>query len=131
MNTALHKLLETFRQRAQTEREKGNYFEKLVKAYLLEEPKYKDLFNGQVYLWEEWRVHQMKKGISDPGVDAGIDLVAVENVAENPRIFAIQAKFYDSLAPWVKNPTLMECSFSPLIAPHSMLSTWCKLETSR
>ncbi|QGX39375.1 DEAD/DEAH box helicase [Permianibacter aggregans] len=98
MNVALHTLLDTFRQHAKTEREKGNYFERLVKTYLLNEPSYKDLFNGQVYLWEEWRVHCMKSGQSDPGVDAGIDLVAVEYVKENPRIFAIQAKFYDESA---------------------------------
>lgn len=92
--TALQTLLDTYRQHSQTEREKGTYFEKLVKTYLLTEPSYKDLFNGQVYLWEEWRKHWMQQGNTDPGVDAGIDLVAVEDVAENPRIFAIQAKFY-------------------------------------
>ncbi len=91
---ALNDLLEKFRQNSQTEREKGNYFEKLVKVYLLNEPIYKDLFNGQVWLWEEWRKYWIQQGNSDPGADAGIDLVAMEAVKENPRIFAIQAKFY-------------------------------------
>jgi predicted helicase len=36
----------------------------------------------------------MSQGQTDPGPDAGIDLVAVEDVAEAPRVFAIQAKFY-------------------------------------
>lgn len=36
----------------------------------------------------------MAQGHDNPGIDAGIDLVAVENIAANPRIFAIQAKFY-------------------------------------
>ncbi len=92
--TALSQLLDTFRQTAQTEREKGTYFERLVKTYLQQEPSYQDLFGGQVYLWEEWRKHCMQQGQPDPGVDAGIDLVAVEVTKDNPRIFAVQAKFY-------------------------------------
>lgn len=92
--TALEKLLDSFRNVAQSEREKGTYFEELVKAYLLTEPSYKDLFNGKVFLWEEWRRYWMSQGNADPGADAGIDLVAVEDLPESPRIFAIQAKFY-------------------------------------
>jgi len=92
--TALIKILDTYRKASQSEREKGTYFEHLVKSYLLNEPSYKDLFNGQVFLWEEWRTYWMKQGNPDPGNDAGIDLVAIEDIAENPRIFAIQAKFY-------------------------------------
>ena len=101
--TALLDLLATFRDTAVTEREKGSYFEQLVKAYLLNEPAYKDLFNGKVYLWEEWRKEWMKQGNADPGVDAGIDLVAIEDTAANPRIFAIQAKFYAEDAKLRKN----------------------------
>ena len=92
--TALQDLLATFRNTAKTEREKGNYFERLVKVYLQNEPLYRDMFGGKVYLWEEWRKHWMNLGNADPQSDAGIDLVAVEDVADNPRIFAIQAKFY-------------------------------------
>lgn len=92
--TAFQAILESYRVAALSEREKGTYFEELVKAYLINEPSYKDLFNGQVYLWEEWRKYWMDQGNSDPGVDAGIDLVAIEAVTGNPRIFAIQAKFY-------------------------------------
>jgi len=92
--SALTKILDTFRAASQSEREKGTYFEELVKTYLLTEPSYKDLFRGKVYLWEEWRRQWMSQGNTDPGVDAGIDLVAVEDLPENPRIFAIQAKFY-------------------------------------
>jgi len=92
--TALQELLATFRNTAKTEREKGNYFERLVKVYLQNEPLYRDMFGGKVYLWEEWRKHWMSLGNPDPQSDAGIDLVAVEDVADSPRIFAIQAKFY-------------------------------------
>lgn len=92
--SALQDLLASFRDNSKTEREKGNYFEKLVKVYLQNEPCYKDLFNGKVYLWEEWRKQWMSLGHPDPQSDAGIDLVAVEDVKDKPRIFAIQAKFY-------------------------------------
>lgn len=44
--TALQALLATFRNTAQTEREKGNYFERLVKVYLQNEPLYRDMFGG-------------------------------------------------------------------------------------
>lgn len=92
--SALQDILQSFRETSKTEREKGTYFEELVKAYLLTEPSYKDLFNGKVFLWEEWRRYWMSQGNADPGADAGIDLVAVEDLPESPRIFAIQAKFY-------------------------------------
>lgn len=92
--SALQELLKTFRDTAKTEREKGTYFERLVKVYLQNEPLYRDMFGGKVYLWEEWRKHWMSLGNADPQSDAGIDLVAVEDVSDNPRIFAIQAKFY-------------------------------------
>jgi Zn-dependent M16 (insulinase) family peptidase len=42
--SALLSLLDAFRSNAITEREKGNYFEQLVKTYLLNEPSYRDLF---------------------------------------------------------------------------------------
>lgn len=92
--SVLTDILDSFRATSLTEREKGNYFENLVKVYLLNEPIYKDLFNGQVWLWEEWRKHRMQQGHPDPGTDAGIDLVAVEAVTDSPKVFAIQAKFY-------------------------------------
>ena len=92
--SALTEILDTFRTASQSEREKGAYFENLVKVYLQNEPVYKDLFNGKVFLWEEWRRYWMSLGHKDPQADAGIDLVAVEDTKDHPRIFAIQAKFY-------------------------------------
>ena len=89
--TALASLLRTFRDTAKSEREKGNYFEKLVKVFLLNEPYYADLYGGKVWLWEEWRREWLKRGNGDPGADAGIDLVAESATGE---IHAIQAKFY-------------------------------------
>jgi predicted helicase len=92
--SALTEILDTFRAASQSEREKGAYFENLVKVYLQNEPVYKDLFNGKVFLWEDWRRYWMSLGHKDPQADAGIDLVAVEDTKDHPRIFAIQAKFY-------------------------------------
>ncbi|MDM4772408.1 DEAD/DEAH box helicase family protein [Solimonas sp. SE-A11] len=88
MNT----LLDSFRHSAASEREKGNYFERLVKAYLINEPFYADLYGGRVWLWEEWRAQAAKRGLGDVGADAGIDLVAETSSGE---LHAVQAKFYD------------------------------------
>ena len=93
--TAPAKLLNTFRDAAHTEREKGNYFEKLVKVYLQYEPYFQDLYSGKVWLWEAWRGEWVKRGNRDPGADAGIDLIAETASGE---LHAIQAKFYDSNA---------------------------------
>lgn len=101
--TALQSLLNTFRATAKTEREKGTYFERLVKAYLQNEPYYRDLYAGKVWLWEEWRAEAAKRGLGDVGADAGIDLVAETTIGE---LYAIQAKFYDEDA----NLTLRELS---------------------
>lgn len=88
----LHELLDRFRQGAASEREKGNYFERLVKTYLLTEPYYADLYAGQVWLWQDWRAEAAKRGFGNIGADAGIDLVAETTTGE---LHAIQAKFYD------------------------------------
>ncbi|TAN13142.1 MAG: hypothetical protein EPN34_02420 [Burkholderiaceae bacterium] len=93
--TALSHLLDTFRTTAATEREKGTYFERLVKAYLLNEPYYADLYGGRVWLWEEWRAEAARRGQGNVGSDAGIDLVAETTTGE---LHAIQAKFYDESA---------------------------------
>lgn len=90
--TSLTSLLDTFRQSAASEREKGNYFERLVKTYLQNEPYYADLYSGRVWLWEEWREQAAKRGHGNVGADAGIDLVAETATGE---LHAIQAKFYD------------------------------------
>jgi predicted helicase len=89
--TALSNLLNTFRATAKTEREKGIYFENLVKMYLRTEPKYQDLYQS-VWLWEEWRAEWIAQGHQDPGKDTGIDLVALTHQGE---YHAIQAKFWD------------------------------------
>ena len=90
--SVLNELLATFRQTAESEREKGNYFEQLVKAYLQNEPYYADLYGGKVWLWQDWRAVAAKRGMGNIGADAGIDLVAETTTGD---LHAIQAKFYD------------------------------------
>ena len=93
--TALQQLLANFRSTAVTEREKGAYFERLCKTYLMNEPYYCDLYGGRVWLWEDWRKEAMRRDKSDVGADAGIDLVAETATGE---LHAIQSKFYDERA---------------------------------
>lgn len=89
--SVLTSLLQSFRETAKTEREAGNYFEKLVKLYFQNEPKYQDLYSD-VWLWEDWRTHWQSLGNPDPKADAGIDLVAMTH---DGQFHAIQAKFWD------------------------------------
>ena len=78
--------LNFIRQNANTQFGKGRLFERLIRAYLLEDPFYNKRFS-EVYLWAEWAENQ-------PGftrTDLGIDLVAIETTGG---ICAIQCKCY-------------------------------------
>ena len=70
---------------ATTQRGKGTSFERLVRQFLLTDPRYAERFD-EVWMWSDW-----------PGRDArpdrGIDLVARER--ETGELCAIQCKFYD------------------------------------
>ncbi len=84
--SALQKILTAYRQSAQTEREKGTYFEELIRTYLRYEATYADLYSD-VWLYADWA--------ADQGLDArdtGIDLVA--KTAGTNEFHAIQCKFY-------------------------------------
>ncbi|MGJ0492173.1 DEAD/DEAH box helicase [Methylobacter sp.] len=84
--TSLNKLLATYRQAAQAQREKGTYFEDLIICYLRNEASYKDLYS-EVWTYADWAKEQ--------GIDArdtGIDLVA--RTAGTDEYHAIQCKFY-------------------------------------
>ena len=84
---SLRDLLERYRSESASEREKGGYFEKLVRVWLQHAPTQRDLFR-QVMSYGEWARSQ--------GLDArdtGIDLVA--ELADAPGEWcAIQCKFY-------------------------------------
>ena len=78
--------LNYIRQNANSQFGKGRLFERLIQAYLLEDPFYKKRFS-EVYLWTEWAQLRPEVG----GVDLGIDLVATER---DGGYCAIQCKCY-------------------------------------
>ena len=78
--------LNFIRQNANSQFGKGRLFERLIRAYLLEDPFYKKRFS-EVYLWSEWA--ELRPEFD--GVDLGIDLVAKEN---DGGYCAIQCKCY-------------------------------------
>ena len=85
MPTPLQTLLANYRRQSQTEREKGNYFEELIRAYLRHEASYADLY-ADVWLYRDWAREQGKDAR-----DVGIDLVAKTRTGET---HAIQCKFH-------------------------------------
>lgn len=90
--TALFQLLDTYRQAAQSEREKGTYFEELIIQYLKNEATYKDLYS-QVWTYKDWLQNEpeaQKYGLN--AKDTGIDLVA--KTTGTNEYHAIQCKLY-------------------------------------
>lgn len=86
MPTALQSLLDQYRTASKTEREKGTYFELLIKDFLKKDPRYAPQF-VDVLTYAEWAE---KQGIDK--TDDGIDLVA--ELADEKGYCAIQCKFY-------------------------------------
>ena len=84
----LSSLLDTYRATAQTQREKGTYFEDLIVCYLRNEPKYRDLYET-VWTYADWAREQ-----DINAQDAGIDLVA--QTRGTGEFHAIQCKLYDA-----------------------------------
>lgn len=84
MSTTIHDILFEIRLKAETEREKGTDFERLMKLWFLTDPRYSEL--EKVWLWEEF------PGRKDfGGKDLGIDLVARTEYGD---YWAIQCKCY-------------------------------------
>jgi predicted helicase len=83
--TTLESILSEFREAAQSNREMGDKFERLIANYLLTDPQYSDRL-AEVWLWSEWPDRS--------GMDVGVDLVARERGTGD--YWAIQCKFYDS-----------------------------------
>ena len=81
---ALDTLLNEYRARATSEREKGTLFEELTRQFLLHDARFSHQFK-EVYLWGEWP--ERRTG------DTGIDLVAIPNQQDTGPV-AIQCKFY-------------------------------------
>ncbi|MCP4607518.1 MAG: DEAD/DEAH box helicase [Planctomycetes bacterium] len=87
--TALQQILKTYHQAAQTEREKGTYFEELICTYFRHEATYADLYSD-VWLFSDWAKAHPEFGIS--AKDTGIDLVALTRGSN--KYHAIQCKCY-------------------------------------
>ena len=90
MTTPFQQLLATYRDNSKTKREKGNYFEKLVKVFLENDERYAPQFT-KVQSYVEWA---NENGIL--GVDSGIDLVASNSEDFGGGYSAIQCKFYQT-----------------------------------
>lgn len=82
--TTIHDILQEFRQEAESKRDLGDRFERLMQAYFRTDPYYQDLFSS-VWLWMEYPKR-------DHAPDTGIDLVAEEKATG--QLWAIQCKFY-------------------------------------
>ena len=82
--SALDALLDEYRARATSEREKGTLFEELTRQFLLHDARFAHQFK-EIYLWSEWP--ERRTG------DTGIDLVAIP-VRDDEGPVAIQCKFY-------------------------------------
>ena len=68
-----------------TQRGKGTAFERLVRQFLLTDPRYAERFD-EVWMWSDWPERGARP-------DRGIDLVARER--ETGELSAVQCKFYD------------------------------------
>jgi len=84
--TAIDRILQSYRDAAVTEREKGTYFERLGLAFFLNDPVQSEEYEA-VWTWSDWA-----KANDRDGKDVGIDLVA--KLRNEDGFAAIQAKFY-------------------------------------
>ncbi|QEE08194.1 N-6 DNA methylase [Bartonella kosoyi] len=85
--TTLQSLLQSYREEARTERDKGTYFERFVLAYLTHDPLQSQCYE-KVQTFKDW-AHEN----GWDGRDTGIDLVA--KLRHEDGFAAIQCKFYD------------------------------------
>lgn len=78
-------VLDKYRNESLTTRAQGDKFERLMRAFLLTDPTYKNIFN-EVWIWSDF---PFRKDFG--GNDTGIDLVAATYTGE---YWAVQCKFY-------------------------------------
>ena len=79
------KILYSLHVEAKTQRGKGTAFERLVRQFLLTDPRHAERFD-EVWMWSDWPGRGARP-------DRGIDLVARER--ETGELCAVQCKFYD------------------------------------
>lgn len=86
-------ILQQYRDESAFNRDLGDRFERLIRAYLKLDPQYVALFSD-VWLWKDWPEREAY-GYKAP--DTGIDLVA--KLREDDGFCAIQCKFYETPIP--------------------------------
>ena len=74
--TPLQSLLDTFRKASQSEREKGNYFEELIRTYFRYEARFEELYSD-VWLYSDW-AKENELDAKDTGAVKIEDRLAVE-----------------------------------------------------
>ena len=89
--TSLQKILTAYRATSQTQREKGSYFEELIRTYFRYEASYADLYSD-VWLYADWAKEIGTPLFGFSGKDTGIDLVAKTRGTEE--FHAVQCKCY-------------------------------------
>jgi predicted helicase len=95
--TPLQTLLDTYRAMSQSEREKGTYFELLVRQYLLNEPAYKAIY-AEAWMFSDWA-----RANGQDARDTGIDLIARTHKGE---LHAVQCKLYADTHTLIRNDVL-------------------------
>lgn len=86
-------ILQQYRSESAFNRDLGDRFERLIRAYLKLDPQYVALFSD-VWMWKDWPEREAY-GYKAP--DTGIDLVA--KLRDDEGFCAIQCKFYDTPIP--------------------------------
>ncbi|HEJ3369404.1 TPA: DEAD/DEAH box helicase [Pseudomonas aeruginosa] len=86
-------ILQQYRNESAFNRDLGDRFERLMRAYLKLDPQYLALFED-VWLWKDW---PQREALGYKLPDTGIDLVA--KLRDEDGYCAIQCKFYDSPIP--------------------------------
>jgi len=87
----LQSILTKYRATSQSEREKGSYFEELIRTYFRNEPRFADLYSD-VWLYSDWAKEIGTPQFGMSGKDTGIDLVAKTRGTEE--YHAIQCKCF-------------------------------------
>ena len=87
MALTFEEIINKYRENSTSERNKGDKFERLMKAYLLTKPVYKNLLSD-VWLWSEF---PYKDQFGTGGKDTGIDIVCRTHDGE---YWAVQCKCY-------------------------------------
>lgn len=86
---SFEQIIEKYRENSTSERNKGDKFERLMQAYLLTKPTYKNLLSD-VWLWSDF---PYKKDFGTGGKDTGIDIVCRTHEGE---YWAVQCKCYQA-----------------------------------